>query len=85
MRFPQMLAAITRFDEAELKEVHQHLLQFKAATSLKGDQAFLRALEGLFHNSIAQPNAAQTQVCRPMVPVRPIRIDVPRSVVYLEC
>lgn len=52
MSTAQMLAAITRFDDAELKDVHQHLVQFRAATSLKGEQALLRVLKLDFQISI---------------------------------
>jgi hypothetical protein len=45
MSTAQVLAEITRFEDVELKEVHQHLAQFKAATSLAGDHSLLRALK----------------------------------------
>ncbi len=41
----QILNTLTRFDEIEMKEAHQHVLQFKAAASLKGDHIFLKALK----------------------------------------
>lgn len=52
MSTAQVLAAITRFDDAELKEVHLHLEQFKAATSLKGERSLLRVLKLDFQISI---------------------------------
>lgn len=52
MSTAQVLAAITRFDDAELKNVHQHLEQFKAAASLKGERSLLNALKLDFQISI---------------------------------
>lgn len=45
MATAMILNTLTRFDEIDLKEVHQHVVQFKAAASLKGDHVFLKALK----------------------------------------
>jgi hypothetical protein len=38
----QILAAMTRFDEVELKKVHEHIDQFKEAVKLEGNRSFLK-------------------------------------------
>lgn len=48
----QILAAITRFDDAELRVVHQYVEQFKAALGLKGEQSLLKALSIHFQISL---------------------------------
>ena len=62
MSTAQVLAAITRFDNAELKEVRQHLLQFKAAASLKGEQALLRVLKLDFQISIERSSSTSVEL-----------------------
>ncbi len=44
MSTAQALVAIARFEDVELKVVHQHLEQFKAATALKGKHSLLKLL-----------------------------------------
>lgn len=53
----QILNNLTRFDEVELKEVHQHVLQFKTAASLKGDHVFLKALKLDFNIDITRSSS----------------------------
>jgi hypothetical protein len=62
MSTAQVLAAITRFDEAEIKDVHQHVEQFKAATSLKGEQWLLRALKLDFQISIERSSSTSREL-----------------------
>jgi hypothetical protein len=40
----RILATITRFDDAELKVIHEHIEQFKVAVGLKGDRSLLKSL-----------------------------------------
>jgi Cdc6-like AAA superfamily ATPase len=62
MSTAQMLAAITRFDDTTLSEVHQHVRQFKAATSLKGEQSLLRVLKLDFQVSIDLTSTTSQQL-----------------------
>lgn len=41
----QVLARITRFENVQLKVIHQHVVQFSIATKLKGEQSLLRLLK----------------------------------------
>lgn len=40
----RVLATITRFDDVELKVIHEHLEQYKVALGLRGDRSLLRSL-----------------------------------------
>jgi Cdc6-like AAA superfamily ATPase len=58
----QILNTLTRFDEIELKEVHQHVVQFKAAASLKGDHVFLKALKLDFGIEVTRSSSASKEL-----------------------
>lgn len=58
----QVLAAITRFENAQLKVIHQHLAQFKVATSLKGEQSLLSAIKLDFQISLELTTSTSQQL-----------------------
>jgi Cdc6-like AAA superfamily ATPase len=59
----QVLAALTRFGTPQkLSVVSQHLVQFKAAASLKGEQALLKALRLDFQVSVDVSSSTSQQL-----------------------
>ena len=57
-----VLAMITRFEDAELNIVHQHLVQFKAATGLKGERSLLREINLSFNLSLDLSTSTSRQL-----------------------
>jgi hypothetical protein len=68
----QVLAAVTRFDDAEQRDIHQHIEQFKAAVNLKGDQALLKALNLSFQLSVERAGSTTKDL------TGKVRFDEPR-------
>jgi hypothetical protein len=68
----QVLATITRFEDAELRVIHQHLEQFKAAVNLKGEQALLKALTLSFQISLERSSSTTKEL------TGKVRFDEPR-------
>jgi hypothetical protein len=58
----QILATITRFDEAELKVVHEHIEQYKIAVGLQGQRALLDALNVSFGISLERSEKTVRQL-----------------------
>jgi len=61
MATAQTLAAITRFEEAELKVVREHLEQFKAALNLKGEHSLLNQLKLDFQIEIERSSSTSRE------------------------
>jgi Cdc6-like AAA superfamily ATPase len=58
----QVLSALTRFDETELKNAHAHVEQFKAAAKLGGSQALLKVLAADFQISVERSSSSISEM-----------------------
>lgn len=58
----QVLNALCRFDETELKNAHAHVEQFKAAAKLGGSQSLLKVLQADFQISVERTSSATTEM-----------------------
>jgi Cdc6-like AAA superfamily ATPase len=67
----QVLATITRFEEADLRDIHQYVEPFKVAANLKGDHALLKALNLSFQVSIERSSSTRDLAGK-------VRFDEPR-------
>ncbi len=90
------LATLTTFENAQLKTIHQHLINFKSAANLKGARSFLNVLSADFQISLqtssesAQQLAGEitfdtTRLCKALIAlladIREHEIDI---VVYID-
>lgn len=58
----QVLNALSRFDETELKNAHAHVEQFKVAAKLGGSQSLLKVLAADFQISVERSSSSMSEV-----------------------